>query len=306
MLQRRRVCRLLSLLLSVWYVAASQADTARDAMGYVVEDGLVNIRLDEFAYLYNNAPKNIQLQIATDPSARYEIIATTIASKRMFDRLMALSHSDGDDYFRFQFAMLAAAREYDERQFQRSLKIPDLEKITRERYRVSKHEFAQVPELRSISHILLLCSESCDPQSKEQEMVELRSRIISGESFADLAIEYSQDPGSKGRGGRLSNPISRDDERIDEAFREAAFALEQVGAISDVVESRFGFHVMRLEEIESEREYTYEEVKEELRAEVEKRYREDAYRNYLLTMGPTDALVIDYDKVDEIMGPLAD
>ena len=39
-------------------------------------------------------------------------------------------------------------------------------------------------------------------------------------------------------------------------------------------------------------------------AEVEKRYREDAYRTYLLSIGPTEDLIIDVRVVDEIMGAL--
>ena len=296
----------LFLVLLLVCSASVQADTDADSSGLVVEDGSITLTYDELEYIYKNAPPAVRSQAGADASARYELIANTVASKRMYEGLVDLSPEDGDEYFRFQFALLAAAREYEEKRFQIELEIPDLEALTRERYRVSKKEFALVPELRLVSHILLLCSESCDAESKKQELEKLLTKIIAGESFADLAIAHSQDPGSKARGGRLSNPISREDERVDSEFRGAVFGLEKTGDLSDIVRSRFGFHIIRLEGVEPARERTYEELEEPLRAEVEKRYREDAYRNYLLSMGPTDAMFIDYHKVDAIMGPLAE
>jgi parvulin-like peptidyl-prolyl isomerase len=127
---------------------------------------------------------------------------------------------------------------------------------------------------------------------------------MEGENFSDMAIKVSEDPGSYQNGGRLSRPIAQYEENVDESFRAVAFALSEVGEVSEVVQSRFGFHIMRLEAIIPERQRTYEEVRESLMREVEKRYREDAYRTYLLTLGPSDQLSIDAEVVDRIMGPL--
>ena len=272
--------------------------------GVAFSDGL---RVDrrEIQYIYDSAPAAVRSQLETDQAARYEVLVQRLVAKRILRQLQALAGEDDPaDYFKFQNKIFLAAREFDEQRFQERLTIPDLDPIARERYRVSKEDIARVEESRSLSHILLLCSESCDSAAKLAELEVIRQRLLEGESFADLAAEFSQDPGSRQRGGRLSRPIFRADKNVDETFRETAFALEEVGDLSGIVRSRFGFHVMRLEEVIPSRLYTFEEVKPALLKEIEMRYREDAYKAYYLSLGPGDDLQVDYRALDEIMGPL--
>jgi peptidyl-prolyl cis-trans isomerase D len=72
---------------------------------------------------------------------------------------------------------------------------------------------------------------------------ELKERIKTGEKFEDLAKDYSNDPGSAEKGGRLEGLRGR--EGLDPAFANAAFAL-QPGEISEPVLSQFGYHVILL------------------------------------------------------------
>lgn len=272
--------------------------------GSVITDGSLEISEGELRYAFKNAPKELKGQIANDETGRYEFIASIISSKRALENLQGTLDKESDLYYAFVFSMLAAAKEFDEKRFQRELQVPDVEDLARERFRISRNEIAKVPEQRQLSHILLLCSEACEGAQKKQELEDIRTRILEGEGFGDLAIQFSEDPGSYQRGGKLSRPIGEFDENVDESFRRVAFELNKVGDISAVVKSRFGFHIMRLDSILPERERTFEEVKVPLMAEVEKRYREDAYRTYLLSIGPSDDLMIDGRAVDEIMGEL--
>jgi len=72
---------------------------------------------------------------------------------------------------------------------------------------------------------------------------DLLKRARAGEDFAALAQQYSSDPGSKDKGGDL-DWFGR--EKMVKAFADAAFALNP-GQISDIVESPFGFHIIKLE-----------------------------------------------------------
>jgi parvulin-like peptidyl-prolyl isomerase len=100
-----------------------------------------------------------------------------------------------------------------------------------------------------VAHILILHVGSRsleDPQVRPREAALQRAldvlfRARRGEDFAALALECSEDKLTRDKGGRLP-PISRG-QTVPE-FEEAAFAL-QPGQISDVVETSFGFHIIK-------------------------------------------------------------
>jgi hypothetical protein len=75
-------------------------------------------------------------------------------------------------------------------------------------------------------------------------LTQLRTRIVGGARFEDIARQYSQDPGSASSGGDLGF-FSRGE--MVQPFEDAVLALEQ-GQVSDVVETPMGLHLIRLEE----------------------------------------------------------
>ncbi len=75
-------------------------------------------------------------------------------------------------------------------------------------------------------------------------LIDIRSRILSGEDFGALAQKYSMDPGSRGQGGRLG--FFKRGELAPE-YEATAMALEP-GEISEPFETQFGFHIVQLVE----------------------------------------------------------
>jgi peptidyl-prolyl cis-trans isomerase C len=126
-------------------------------------------------------------------------------------------------------------------------------------------------------HILLRIPADASPQQREalrQRAEELRQRAVAGEDFAQLAQQHSEDPGSAQRGGDLGF-FGRG--RMVAPFEEAAFRL-QPGEISPVVESPFGYHVIKLEE---RRQQELGEQREQFRQFLVQRAEQEAETAYL-------------------------
>ncbi|MBN2614605.1 MAG: peptidylprolyl isomerase [Bacteroidales bacterium] len=76
----------------------------------------------------------------------------------------------------------------------------------------------------------------------KKELLELRKRILNGESFSTMAILYSEDPGSASKGGELGF-YGRG--QLYPEFEKAAYKLKP-GQISDVVETKAGYHIIQM------------------------------------------------------------
>ena len=129
----------------------------------------------------------------------------------------------------------------------------------------------RVPEERRVSHILIAVPADAKPAQREaahkkaeEILAELRK---SPQRFAELAKKYSQDPGSAQKGGDLGL-FGRG--MMVKPFEDAAFGLKE-GETSGIVESEFGYHIIKLTGIQPARARPLDEVRPELVAEIQKK-----------------------------------
>jgi peptidyl-prolyl cis-trans isomerase C len=134
----------------------------------------------------------------------------------------------------------------------RELKInitdADVKKFYNDTNNVAKFE---QPEMVRASHILLMTQDpktnqelsQAEKDAKRKKMEGLLKRAKAGEDFAKLAKEYSEDPGSKDKGGEYTFPRGQ----METNFESAAFALKP-NQISDIITTRYGYHIIKLSE----------------------------------------------------------
>jgi peptidyl-prolyl cis-trans isomerase C len=124
----------------------------------------------------------------------------------------------------------------------------------------------QAPGVRiTASHILFSFPDQATQAQRDsvRKLAEsVRKRAVAGEDFATLAREYSQDKGTAAKGGELGS-FGRGD--LAPPLEKAALALEP-GQISDVVESPYGLHIIRLE---SKTVPKFEEMRDSFRIRVQ-------------------------------------
>jgi peptidyl-prolyl cis-trans isomerase D len=123
-------------------------------------------------------------------------------------------------------------------------------------------------EERRVSHILITADAAAPAAERDKARAKAEKLLAevkqSPDKFADLARKNSQDPGSAAKGGDLDF-FARG--AMVKPFEEAAFALKK-GDTSNVVETEFGFHILRLTDIKSPKQKTFEESRATLETDV--------------------------------------
>ncbi|MEW6570997.1 MAG: peptidylprolyl isomerase [Nitrospirota bacterium] len=164
------------------------------------------------------------------------------------------------DFFKDNFL----ANEFLKRQVAEKVTIP--EEDMKAYYDDNQEEF-KTPEMVRVRHILVRVEPSASEEDKKkakEKAEDILKKIKEGEDFAELASGLSDDPGSKANGGDLGF-ISRG--RTVKPFEDAAFALKP-GEVSGVVETQFGFHIIKVEERKEAGTQSYENAKERIRQKL--------------------------------------
>lgn len=119
----------------------------------------------------------------------------------------------------------------------------------------------KIPEKAKARHIMIKAETAASPDVKKkarERAEEVLKKIKTGEDFAKLAAEYSDDPGSKAKGGELG---FLEKGKTFKTFDEAAFKLNP-GEVSDIVETPYGFHIIKMDEKKKEEVQPFESVRD--------------------------------------------
>jgi peptidyl-prolyl cis-trans isomerase D len=148
-----------------------------------------------------------------------------------------------------------------------------------QQYYLSHQKDYQVPEEVKVRHILIKVDAGADPKvdaAAKQKAEDLLKQIKGGADFAALAKANSDDPGSKEQGGELGM-IQRG--VTVPPFEKAAFALAP-GQISDVIKTRFGYHILKVEEKQTAHLKPLDEVKAQIVATLTRQAEADQQANF--------------------------
>ncbi len=132
---------------------------------------------------------------------------------------------------------------------------------------------AHISEQRRASHILLETSASFSDEQARAKLEELRQRILAGEDFTALAREFSRDTGSANSDGDLGFAGKG---VYDSAFEKALFALK-TGELSAPVKSSFGWHLIRLTDVQQGEVPSFEQLKAKLERELKEQKAEQRF-----------------------------
>ncbi len=150
-------------------------------------------------------------------------------------------------------------------------------------------------EEREVAHILFESEEQDDAIVTKAE--EVLVKIQAGEDFSELAKTFSSDTFSAENGGGLGwfgRGI------MDPIFEDAAFTLANQGDVSGIVKSEFGYHIIKLIDVKSEKVNDFENVKEEITLKVKTYKAEDRF--YEVRQRIAEVAFEIPDSIDEVAG----
>ncbi len=164
----------------------------------------------------------------------------------------------------------------------------------RKHYEANAARF-QEPEQRRAAHILIKVDEGADAKSRQAAKARaeqlLAEAVKTPSKFADLARQHSQDPVSGAQGGDLG-AFTRD--MMVKPFADAVWSMKP-GEIRGLVESQFGYHIIRLDKVVVGAKLGFDVVKDEIRRELrqqeaQRRFVESAERFSNLVYEQPDSL----------------
>lgn len=155
-----------------------------------------------------------------------------------------------------------------------------------------------IPEKRQARHILIRTEEGSDESLKkaEETIAEVQEKIASGEDFAELAKNYSQDPGSASSGGDLG---SFERGMMVTEFDDTVFSMQE-GEVSQPVKTDFGLHLIKLEKITPLEVQPFADVKSQVIAQYQS---QEAEKNYFDLLEQVNTMV--YEQSDSLQ-PVAE
>ena len=146
-------------------------------------------------------------------------------------------------------------------------------------YEENKSEFDVKEQVRA-SHILVKFDHNATDEQKaeaKKKIEDILAKVKAGEDFAELAKQYSDCPSGKNNEGDLGF-FTRD--KMVKPFSDAAFSMN-VGDVSDIVETNFGYHIIKVTDKTEASERTFEDVKEEIKSNLERQKRSQSSTEYV-------------------------
>jgi peptidyl-prolyl cis-trans isomerase C len=268
------VFMLLFIFSSASALAAEKAK--KDVLAKIGTKEITKSEVEAYAGLY---PEQQQALIKADPRME-EVLVRNLVSIMVVSDVAKKKGLEKDPTIRKQIDIMKneyLARTYIQKEVLGKIKLTD--KDYEAYYNAHKKEFEN-PEMVRARHILVAVKPNATEEEKKaalKKAEDILEKAKKGEDFAKLASEYSDDPGSKAKGGDLGFFSAGS---MVGKFEQAAFTLKP-GEISPVVETEFGYHIIKVEERKAAEQQPYDAVKDQVIAKATQTVQQERLNAFL-------------------------
>lgn len=190
-------------------------------------------------------------------------------------------------------------------QYRNNIIVPDnINLLAKEYYNTHPEEFTSEEQIK-VAHILLSTAENEDQKAKDKllaKLEDIESDIRNGKlTFEEAAKLHSDDKGSAKEGG-IINFFTKG--RMVKAFEEAAFNLKSNGDISKIIESQYGYHLIKLIDRKNAAVKPYEDIKVQLIESETQKYIRSKTLAFSETFTHTGNMKLNTASINEILAEI--
>lgn len=272
----------------------ASADEINPLLGKV---GDFSIRETDLDRLIASQPPQAQKQIEEKPELKISLVRDLLLKKAIAMKARKDGYDRNPEY-REKLSYLVddfLAQEYLVKFVLADIKISEDE--MKVYYKEHEKEF-MLTETVKARHIFVQLPAKATEEDKavaRKKAEKILARLNKGEDFAKVALEASEDTDTAKNGGELG--ILTPGKTNSEEFEKAAFALK-TGEISEIVQSPFGYHIIKADEKTEKRTATFDESKSHIEAVLKKELEQKKGEEFVAKIYKESGLEVFADKAD--------
>ncbi|HEY8010277.1 MAG TPA: peptidylprolyl isomerase [Rudaea sp.] len=261
---------------------------AADADVQIVSQGGTTVTLADINAFMQRIPADRRVGFL-DNAERVNQMVTNVLRDKQLAKLATEQRLDQDLAVQAQIAF--ATREILSKEYMlnldKSFKIPPMEQAAREQYLAHKRDYVSSGSVE-VQHVLISPNGRLDIEVKALVDKVHSEAVANPGGFDQLVEKYSDDPSKSKNKGHIEDGTS---DKLVPAFVAAVKNLKTEGEISPVVQTQFGYHVIKLVKNHPGRQLAFSEVKAQIEAKLKQDYIAEQRRIFLSKLDEDTATV---------------
>lgn len=271
----------------------------------VIEEDGVKLTQAELTYLVSRWTNQMRDVAIKDEGDRLELLNLMLANKKVALEAENLVERQPELEQAYRNELEAYQRDFVLRQHRDAIEYPDFTELAKEQYTLHKDKYALIPETRISSHILF----SSPPGNPRDDIIEEASVILeelrAGADFNAMVAEHSDEPRAAERNGKFDRWLKFGEIGVSPPYTEGLFQIEDVGDYSELVQTEFGVHIIRLDGIKEKSYRPFEDVQAAIIDEMKAEYTRLEMKDFVTRFNMGEDVFIDMEAVKDILAPYA-
>jgi peptidyl-prolyl cis-trans isomerase C len=278
---------------------------AASAQTPVIQDGDTVINDQELEYLVSLWTKQMRDVAIEDPGDRLELLNLSLSNKKVAQEADHIVQKNPNIAAKYQLGLERYQREFVLNWHRDQIELPEFAELAEEQYSIKRDKYAAVPEKRISSHILFMSAPGVPRGPVLAEAQEVLDQLRAGASFVEMVKLHSGEPGAAAKEGKFDKWLQYGEIGVSPPYTEGLFTIGEIGQYSELVQTQFGVHILRLDGIQEKFYKPFAEVKDAIIAELKAEYIKLEMKHYVGQFQLTGDAVIDNAAIDAILAPYA-